>query len=71
MLAQSEELITARRPLPYPLYGNQVNLEGRIDGLVPGQAVAVTGKRQRLAIAPGVNLLQLALDQGGTTSLTE
>lgn len=71
VLAQSEELALACRPLFYPIYGDHIALDGRIDGLVTGQAVVITGKCQRLAIAPGVNHLQLKLDDGGATPLAE
>ena len=48
--AGSEELTVAKRPLTYPVYGAELALDSRVEGLVAGRPVAVTGKRQRLRI---------------------
>jgi len=50
VFAQSEELVPFGRPLPTPLMGGTVALD-RVDGaLAPAQLVAVSGRRQRVAI---------------------
>lgn len=61
-LVASEELPIHGRPLRYPVFGNILNLEKHIDGLIPGQYLSVTGLRQRLKIAPGVTGLSLELE---------
>jgi phage-related baseplate assembly protein len=50
VLAQSEELTLAQRPLTYPVYGNTLALSPRQPDLAPGQLIAVSGKRQRVVI---------------------
>ncbi len=71
VLAQSEELRVARRPLAHPVYGDSVALEGRFGRLRPGQAVAVSGKRQRIAIRGDAANLKLRLDDGVERPLNE
>jgi hypothetical protein len=53
VLAQSDELTLAERPLLYPLYGETLALGGLQPLIVPDQLIAVAGKRQR--VAAGVN----------------
>jgi len=48
--AQNEELVVAELPLAYPVYGATLTLNSRVEGLVPGRAIAISGKRQRLRI---------------------
>ena len=48
--AQNEELTVAELPLTYPVYGSTLVLHTRVEGLVPGRPVAISGKRQRLRI---------------------
>lgn len=48
VLAQSEELPQAPRPLLYPLFGTAVDLQTRQPDLQPEQLIAVYGKRQRI-----------------------
>ena len=48
--AQSEELAVAALPVTYPLYGSTLALNSRVEGLVPGRPIAISGKRQRLRI---------------------
>ncbi|HEU0301743.1 MAG TPA: putative baseplate assembly protein, partial [Longimicrobium sp.] len=67
--AQSEELAVAPRPLFHPVYGAELALARRAEGLRPGQAVAVSGKRQRLQVREGAAGLSLALDGGGSAAL--
>lgn len=50
VLAQSEELVLIPKPLAYPLYGGTLALGRRDERLGAGQALAVSGKRQRLRI---------------------
>jgi hypothetical protein len=50
VLAQSEELTLAQRPLTYPVYGSTLVLSQRQPDLAPGQLIAVSGKRQRVII---------------------
>lgn len=63
---QSEALVLAELPLPYPVYGNVVSCEQLVEGLVAGRPLAVSGTRQRIRVtavprgstqkAPAVNL---------------
>ena len=76
VLAASEELPIRDRPLRYPLFGDSINLEALVDGLVPGQYLSLSGQRQRLAVAPGVTDLELqtendsiALNEGDSVQL--
>jgi hypothetical protein len=57
VLAQSELLPIAQRPLFYPLYGNNITLASLHPELAPGRIVAVYGKRQRVLILPGTELV--------------
>ena len=50
VLAQAEELIVAQRPLLYPVFGGTLRLGRREPQLTPGQMLAVTGQRQRVAL---------------------
>ncbi len=70
-LVQTEELAAVSRPLREPIYGDTLALEHLVDGLAPDRPVAVSGKRPRIAIAPGVNDLSLTLDDGETVALSE
>lgn len=71
VLAQSERLATVDTPLFHPLQGDALTLGQRVDGLLPGQALAVSGTRQRIAIAAGAKGLSLQLAQGGSVALNE
>jgi hypothetical protein len=70
-LVESEELPTSPRPLLYPVYGDLIASDTPVAGLYPGQALAVRGVRQRIAIAPGVNDLVLTTEAGLTVKLSE
>jgi baseplate J-like protein len=62
VLAQSEELAVAPRPLLYPLYGTALALDGIVDGLQPDQTLAVSGKRARIRLSDkpdGVSFLDM------------
>jgi hypothetical protein len=50
VLAQSELLPIAPRPLLYPLYGDSVALASFYPELTPNRKVAIYGKRQRITI---------------------
>src|SRR6185437_11212361 len=63
-LAQSEQLTVAPQPLLYPLYGQTIDFAGLIQGLSPGQSLAVSGQRQKVAVATGTTALWLALADG-------
>ena len=54
VLAQSEVLSPAARPLLYPLFGKTIRLGSREPDLVPGQLLSVSGKRQRVAFGTDV-----------------
>jgi hypothetical protein len=51
VLAQSDELDVAEQPLQYPLYGTFLDLETPRPDLVGVQAVAVSGKRQKISVS--------------------
>ena len=71
VLAQSERLATVDTPLFHPVYGDMIRLAARIDGLLPGQVLSLSGLRQRIAIAAGATGLSLSLDAGGSVPLSE
>ena len=69
VLTQSEVLATTARPLLYPVQGDTLVLARRVEGLRPGQPLALSGVRQRIAVlAAG---LALQLDDGGSAPLAE
>ncbi|UUY07417.1 putative baseplate assembly protein [Pseudomonas sp. J452] len=69
VLAHSEALETLATPLFHPAYGDLLELDQRVDGLQPGQALALSGRRQRIALlASG---LALQLDLGGSVALEQ
>ncbi|MEN8175229.1 MAG: hypothetical protein ABFS23_05670, partial [Pseudomonadota bacterium] len=70
VLAQSERLATVDTPLFHPVYGDALTLGRRVDDLVPGQAIALSGTRQRIAVAADARNLFLTLDVGGSEALT-
>jgi len=55
VLAQSEELEVAEQPLDHPLYGTLLDLENLRPDLVGVQAVAVSGKRQKISIVSSLD----------------
>lgn len=62
VLAQSEELSFAARPLRYPLYGDRLVLGSRQSLLAPGQRLAVSGKMQRVSIPADTSSIVLIDD---------
>jgi predicted phage baseplate assembly protein len=53
--AQSEELEVAELPLSYPLYGAIISLKALRTDLAAVQVIALTGVRQKIAVADGVS----------------
>jgi hypothetical protein len=47
---QSEELELAEEPLEAPLYGDEIELAGFVDGLRPDQLLAISGKRLKIRV---------------------
>ncbi|OYD54380.1 hypothetical protein CGK74_06135 [Thauera propionica] len=70
VLAQSERLTPHARPLRHPVQDELLTLGVRAEGLQPGQAIAVSGTRQRIAIAAGAASLVLATDDGAAVPLS-
>ena len=62
VLAQSVELTVAAQPLDYPLYGGLLDLQDARPDLADAQVVAVSGNRQKIAVAPGVTTLTFVPD---------
>lgn len=71
VLAQPEELPVAEPPLGYPLYGYTLALARPEHGIVPGKALAVSGKRVRIRLRRGQDDVSMALDEGGSVTLSE
>ncbi len=71
VLAESQELAVAARPLLHPVYGDRLVLDTAAPGLRSGQALSVTGLRQRIEIASGVNTLTFSTEAGATIPLSE
>jgi hypothetical protein len=69
VLAQPERLSAASRPLEFPLYGVTLGLGRIVEGLAPGRAIAVTGKRVRVRLRAGQPDATLALALGGTATI--
>lgn len=69
VLAQSEQLETAPRPILSPLYGSKITLGSIQPNIKPDHTLAVSGKRQRITIAEGAKNLKLKLDGGGEVAL--
>jgi predicted phage baseplate assembly protein len=69
-LAQSEELRTIDRPIHSPLHGDVITLATRAEGLREGQWIAVSGKRQRVRVRPGVTHLAITFRDGPPAPLT-
>jgi hypothetical protein len=55
-LVQSEQLAVAEQPLTFPLYGTTISLETLRTDLAAVQFLAVSGKRQKIAVANAANL---------------
>jgi hypothetical protein len=57
--AQSEELTVASRPIREPAFGSVITLATLQPAIGPGRALALSGKRQRIVIADGVQGLTM------------
>jgi hypothetical protein len=55
-LVQSELLAVADQPLTFPLYGTTISLETLRTDMAGVQVLAISGNRQKIALAPGVSL---------------
>jgi hypothetical protein len=69
VLAQSEELPLAARPVRSPVYGNTLAMATVVPDLAKAQPIAVSGTRQHLRVARDVGKLQLDLDDATTAPL--
>lgn len=69
VLAQSERLATTATPLRHPVQGEALTLGRRVEGLRPGQPLALYGRRQRIALGPRAEGLVLVLDDGSEAPL--
>ncbi len=64
--AQSEQLSVAQQPLTYPLFGTLLDLQDLRPDLAGVQVVALSGKRQKIAVANGVTGLAFITVGGGS-----
>jgi hypothetical protein len=64
VLAQSEELIVANQPLDYALYGAILDIDALRPDLAGAQAVAITGKAQKLSVNTSTSSLSFQPDDG-------
>lgn len=62
--AQSDPLDVAEQPLPYPLYGTLLDLQDLRPDLLGLQVVALSGKRQKIAVGSGIAGLSFVPDDG-------
>ena len=69
VLAHSERLAPARRPITAPLYGPRVVISGPFAELGAGRMLAVSGKRARIAVLGGGPAVSLSRDDGTVTSV--
>ena len=69
VLAQSELLATAARPLLYPLHGSSLTLGSLQTDLTPSRTLSVSGKRQRIVLAERAKNLAFLLDSGAEVAL--
>ena len=68
---QSDQLTVAEQPLDHPLYGTFLDLEILRPDLADIQAVAITGKAQKLSVNSGINpSLQFTPDGSNSPILT-
>jgi predicted phage baseplate assembly protein len=55
VLVQSEPLAAAEQPLTFPLYGTTISLERLRTDMAAVQVLAISGNRQKIALAPGAS----------------
>ena len=60
--AQSEQLAVALQPLDYPLYGGFLDLQALRPDLMGATVVAISGNRQKIAVADGITTLSFVPD---------
>jgi baseplate J-like protein len=71
VLAQSEPVQVAERPLGYPLYGATLALGRLAPDIGPGRTLAVSGKRARIRLRKGRPDATLQLADGGSVTIKE
>ena len=62
-------MTAAQLPVTDPVFGSTLALNTRVDGLVAGRPIAISGKRQRVRIAESASDPIMTLDEGGTITL--
>jgi hypothetical protein len=67
--AQSEELPIAALPLQYPVFGVELPLDVRVEGLIAGRPMAVSGNRQHVRVRENGDGSVMTLDSGGSVIL--
>jgi hypothetical protein len=68
VLAQPEAVAVAERPLSMPVHGDELSLGRLVSGLEPNQALAVSGKAQRIVLRKNGLSMTLA-DSGQSVAL--
>lgn len=71
VLAQSAKMEVADTLIGYPLYGKTLELSRSEPDIVPGRALAVSGKRARIRIRAGKPDATLNLTEGGSVTVSE
>lgn len=69
VLAETERLPLAARPVRTPVFGDGLALEGLEEALAPGGPLAVTGARQHVRLAPDATGLQMTVADGTRVEL--
>jgi hypothetical protein len=69
VFAQSELLELAEAPIADPVHGDKIEFAGTIPGLVPKQALAISGKRMRVEVVEGAGALSFEPDKGDEIAL--
>ena len=64
VVAQSEELSIARQPLDSALYGSILDIDAFRPDLIGAQAVAISGKAQKLSVNTSATILSFTPDDG-------
>ena len=67
VLAQSEQLTVAEQSLDHGLYGSVLDIEDLRPDLAGAQAVAITGKAQKLSVNTSAAVLKFAPDDGSAS----
>jgi predicted phage baseplate assembly protein len=69
VLAESERLPLAERPVLTPVYGDRLALGTLAESLAPGQPIAIAGARQHVRVRAGVTGLELELADGSRVAV--